>query len=102
MDRRRRPPLWAGAIGNNVAWEATDSSVNYSLCCPVCRISTQGNLCPVCTAWYENYRHIQSALKALEAITPRPALRLVKGERRPCGMTLLDISVPPCWTPGLP
>jgi hypothetical protein len=80
---KTRNPAHGGAHGIAGLGKAANSSVNYSLCCPVCRISTQGNLCPVCTAWYENYRHIQSALKALEAITPRPALRLVKGERRP-------------------
>jgi hypothetical protein len=37
--------------------------------------------CRVCTAWHEHYVHTQAALKALDAIAPRPALRLVKGGR---------------------
>jgi hypothetical protein len=38
--------------------------------------------CRVCAAWRAHYKHTQLAIKALDAIAPRPRLGLVKGDRR--------------------
>jgi hypothetical protein len=39
--------------------------------------------CRVCTAWREYYRYTRAAIKALDAIAPRPALRFIKREWQP-------------------
>ena len=76
---KTRNPAHGGAHGIAGLGKAANSSVNYSLFCPVCGIPTQGDLCRVCTAWHEHYMHTRAAIKALDAITPRSALGLVKG-----------------------
>jgi hypothetical protein len=78
---KTRNPACGGVSRDAALGMAANSGVNYSLSCPVCGIPTQGDLCRVCTAWREHYRHTRAAIKALDAIAPRLAPRL-KGGRR--------------------
>jgi hypothetical protein len=68
-------------VGAGSAFVRCNSGVNHTPCCPVCGISTQGDLCRVCAAWREHYKHTQSAVKALDAITKRPSRGPVRGGR---------------------
>jgi hypothetical protein len=67
MSKERQAPLDAGPIGK-VAWLAANSSVNYSLSCPICRIPTIEIPCPTCQAWYDVGNHIQLAARAMKSI----------------------------------
>jgi hypothetical protein len=87
MNARNKGARWRTGAGTTDLGSGNKSHLDYkvspafgeSLPC-TCH---ERRPCGVCTAWHEHYRHTQAAVKALEAIAPRPALRLLKGERRP-------------------
>jgi hypothetical protein len=78
MSKERQAPLDAGPIGK-VAWWAANSSVNYSLSCPICRIPTIEIPCLTCQAWCDAGRHIQLAARAMKSVRPKTTLKKEEG-----------------------
>jgi hypothetical protein len=78
---RQRPAGGPGAEGT-VFGENSKSKFDYTTSACTCH---ERRPCRVCSAWFEHYKHTRAAVRVLDAIAPapRPALRLVKGERRP-------------------
>jgi hypothetical protein len=74
MSKERQAPLDAGPIGK-VAWLAANSSVNYSLSCPICRIPTIETPCPTCQAWCDVGSHIQLAARVMKSMRPKTTRR---------------------------
>jgi hypothetical protein len=76
--RITRHPAQGGAP-RDAALERAESGINHTRYCSACGIPSRFDLCRVCAAWIENYRHTRAALKALNSIEPRPLrLRLVR------------------------
>jgi hypothetical protein len=78
MSKERQAPLDAGPIGK-VAWWAANSSVNYSLSYPICRIPTIEIPCLTCQAWCDAGRHIQLAARAMKSVRPKTTLKKEEG-----------------------